>query len=194
MRILAIFLASALIPPCFAEEAEPPCADLTERAIDAALGDSVATYNLAVEFYTGRCVKQSYENAAILWERAAASGVVNAKNNLGFLLSQGLGVTKDMPRAVSLWKEAALAGHVESQLHFGDALFHGDGIAQDRALGLAWVLLANELVATTDEPGAGPELSEMAADGKAEMLKAHPEVLDQAIVLKATMDAPPEGR
>jgi len=194
MRIFTILLASALVSPCFAAEKDSPCADLTEKAIDAALGDSTATYNLAVEFYTGQCVKQSHENAAILWEKAAAMGVVNAKNNLGFLLSQGLGIKKDLPRAVSLWQEAAKAGHVEAQLHLGDALFYGDGIAQDKALGLAWVLLANDLVATTDEPGAGPELTKMAEDGKAEMLEANPGVLDRATSLKATLEMSRDGR
>lgn len=194
MRVLLLLLAAASVFPCFADEAEQPCADLATRAIDAALGDSVATYNLGVEFYIGRCVEQNHAKAAVLWERAAMSGLVNAKNNLGFLLSQGFGVDKDMARAVSLWQEAALAGHVEAQLHLGDALFRGDGIAQDRALGLAWVLLANDRVATTDEPGAGPELTDMAEDGKAEMLDAHPELLDQAMVLKAKIGATQAGR
>jgi TPR repeat protein len=194
MATLALALACLLAFPCQASEEEEPCADLTDKAVGAALGDTVATYNLAVEFYTGKCLKQSYTNAATLWEKAAAAGDSSAKNNLGFLLSRGLGVSKDPARAAGLWLEAAQEGHVEAQLHLGDALFYGHGVPQDQALGLAWVLRANDLAATASEPGAGAELVQMAADGKAEFLGSNPEILDRATVIKATLETSPDGR
>jgi len=111
-----ILLLSLLLVPGFAS-AEDQCGSLLNTAMGAALEDPTDTYNLGVEFYTGKCVEKSYEKAAKLWGRAAASGDTSAKNNLGYLLSEGLGVTQDQARAAQLWLEAAQAGHAESQAH-----------------------------------------------------------------------------
>lgn len=189
MKKSVTFVLAALALPSAAAEPADPCAPLVHTAIAAALGQPADTYNLAVEFYTGQCVTQNHENAAILWEKAAASGIVAAKNNLAFLFYQGLGVPKDSARAVALWSEAAQAGHVEAQLHLGDALFYGDGAPKDQVRGLAWVLLAAERAEAAVEPGAGPELIEMAREGKAELLRENSAILLQAESVKAELAA-----
>ncbi len=54
---------------------------------------------------------QSYERAAELWKQAAAQGNTDAKNNLGALYCNGLGVPKDVARGVALFKQAAAGGN-----------------------------------------------------------------------------------
>jgi len=176
-----LWLLLLLLPAC--SHAEDPCADLASTAIGAALEDPTDTYNLAVDFYTGKCVAKDYGKAAKLWERAAASGVTSAKNNLGYLLSEGLGVKQDQPRAAALWLEAAKAGHAESQVHLGNALFYGYGVPMDQARGLAWVLLATQSAADTPGTGGGPAVLEQAQDEQAKMLKVAPELESAAKAL-----------
>ncbi|GAB3361966.1 tetratricopeptide repeat protein [Lysobacter tyrosinilyticus] len=173
-----LLLSLLLLPAC--SRADDPCADLTDTAIGAALEDPTDTYNLAVEFYTGKCVEKDYGKAAKLWERAASSGVTSAKNNLGYLLSEGLGVKKDETRAAALWLEAARVGHAESQVHLGNAFFYGYGVPKDQVRGLAWVLHAAQAAVDDPDTGGGPAVLKQAQDEQAQMLKVAPELLEPA--------------
>jgi hypothetical protein len=167
------------------------CDGLTQTAIDAALGEPLATYNLGVYFYAGRCVRQDYSNAATLWETAAGFGIADAKNNLAFLLSEGRGVNKDPARAVRLWTEAARAGEDEAQVHLGHALFHGDGVDQDRTRGLAWVLRAIGTTPDGVRPDVRAKVLEMAEREKAAMLELDPALLAGAVQLEPEVDVAP---
>jgi Sel1 repeat len=185
------FLSTALLPG-FAMGADQvkKCDPEPARqvAINAALGHVTGLYDLGVEFYTGECVNQSYEKAALLWGRAAALDSIAAKNNLGFLLFKGWGVHEDQAKAVSLWREAALAGHSEAQIHLGEAIFKGRGTGQDSALGLAWVLQAIDSAKTrpsTPEGGGGEEIQHLALKARLEMLKERPSLLNAAIARKS---------
>lgn len=173
--------------PCLAGNEEVGCKGLTDTAVGAALGRPIDTYNLAVEFYTGRCVAKDYGNAALLWEKASAAGLNTAKNNLAYLLFEGLGVAKDLPRAAQLWREAAVAGMVESQLHLGTAYFNGWGVPMDRARGLAWVLQAIESPPGSDDLGVHAKVVEAAREEKAWMLTTAPDILQAAQALVATL-------
>jgi hypothetical protein len=115
---------------------------LTNLAIDAALDDPDALYNLGVEFYTGKRVKQDFSKSAQLWGKASELGVTSAKNNLGYLLYWGKGTKQDRVRAVELWRAAAHEGHDEAQRQLGSAIFDGLGAKQDRVAGTAWSLCA----------------------------------------------------
>ena len=115
---------------------------MANLAIDAALDSRSALYDLGVEFYSGRRVRQNYANAALLWRKAVALGSVGAQNNLGYLLFNGLGIERDAEAAVTLWRSAAQAGHIESQIHLGDAIFRGMGTGADDREGLAWAMCA----------------------------------------------------
>jgi hypothetical protein len=176
-----LWLSLLLLPAC--SRAEDPCADLAETAIGAALEDPTDTYNLAVEFYTGKCVDKDYEKAAKLWERASVFGVISAKNNFGYLLSEGLGVRKDEARAAALWLEAAQAGHAESQVHLGNALFYGYGVSKDQVRGLAWVLHAVQSATDDPDTGGGPAVLKTARNEQTKMLRAAPELLEPAKAL-----------
>jgi len=127
MALSAVVLLSACRPG-----ARASCA-LQDMAIDAATGDPVAQYNLAVEFYTGKRIARDYARAAVLWRQSAARGNTTAKNNLGFLTYQGWGVRADPAAAVRLWTEAAAGGESEANYHLGVAAIEGKGMEPDRA-------------------------------------------------------------
>ena len=81
---------------------------------------------------------QDYQQAAAQWSVAADAGDALAMNNLGFLLSSGMGVEKDQPRAFELWKAAAAAGVAESQFYLGYSFENGVAVAQDLGVAYAW--------------------------------------------------------
>jgi len=106
---------------------------MTDLAVDAAAGDSLARYNLAVELYRGDPLVRDYTKAATLWKQAMEQGSVDATNNYAYLLYYGLGISPDQARAVSLWKQAAALGQPESHFHLGDAALSGAGMRADTA-------------------------------------------------------------
>jgi len=187
----ALWVCLILLPAC--ARAGDECASLTNTAVGAALGDPTETYNLAVAFYTGKCVEKNYGRAAVLWEKAAAKGVISAKNNLGYLLSQGLGVREDDARAVAFWREAAIAGHAESQVHLGTAMFDGIGVPQDQVTGLAWVLRGVDSSTRYPDIGGGAEVLRMAQKEKARMLATAPLLLDAATERSASLELKVQG-
>lgn len=159
VAILGLLLSLAL-PAAAVDE-------LTRTAVEAALDDRDALYNLAVKFYIGAELPQSDAHAARLWQKAAALGSVAARNNLGFLTFEGRGVARDQRAAVQLWREAAAQGHSESQVHLGAALFDGQGVASDRVAGLRWVLFAEATAAARSrdpDAGGGEDIAAMARE------------------------------
>ena len=110
---------------------QPHSERVAKLAVDAATGDSIARYNLGVEFYRGDSIKRDYSKAAALWKQAMEQGSVDATNNYAYLLYYGLGVSRDQRRAVGLWRKAAGLGQVESHFHLGYAALEGGGTGRD---------------------------------------------------------------
>jgi hypothetical protein len=92
------------------------------------------SYNLGVDAWQ----KKNYAEAARQWSSAALSGDLNALNNLAFLYSSGMGVTRQSDVAVKLWRIAAHSGHSESQWHLGTAYEQGNGVPKDIVAAYAW--------------------------------------------------------
>jgi hypothetical protein len=83
MRMSFYFLILLLLATTIqAQEASPKCV-LQQLAIDAAIGDTLAQYNLAVEFFRGANVPQDYAKAANLWRKASDAG------DMGHLIISG---------------------------------------------------------------------------------------------------------
>ena len=94
-----------------------------------------------VKFYE----RKDYAKAAIVFERAAARGSVDAQRRLGFMYYHGEGVAQDNPRAVALFRKAAEAGDIQSASNLGMMFEFGMGAAQDEALAASWYRTAAEL-------------------------------------------------
>lgn len=124
----------------------------TERVPDSPYNSGVAAYR-----------SKNYSEAAAQWAIAAEAGDVSAKNNLAFLMFNGLGVEKQQQKALALWQSAAVQGHAESQWHLGNAYEKGQSVEEDHAVAYAWYRCA--IASAELHLKAGPDSTEeMIAD------------------------------
>lgn len=131
-------LILAIASSCVYAE-EDPCADLLDTAINAALNDPYAQYNLAVAHWLGECVEQDLSISRVLWRAALNPDLPEAYNNLGFLLYHGHGGEIDRQGAVELWRRGIEVGSLEAQIHLASARLDRQHLAYDekRAYALA---------------------------------------------------------
>ena len=98
-------------------------------------GDADAQFNLGQAYRLGRGVPISLGQAKSWFERAAASGHLDAQTTLGLLLFQN----GDQAEGLKWLRRAAEADEPRALLVYGTALYNGDGVTQDRLLGYAYV-------------------------------------------------------
>ena len=136
--ILFLIVTTAYAQQNSATTTSSPKCELQELAILAALGDTAAEYNLAVEFFSGRDLPRDYAKAAILWKKASDGGHIGAHNNLGYLKYYGRGIAQDYAKGIRLWRFAAERGWAESQVHLGQAYSDGRFLESDYIEAYAW--------------------------------------------------------
>jgi cell division septation protein DedD len=98
-------------------------------------GDADAQFNLGQAYRLGRGVGINLSVAQTWFQRAAASGHVDAQTTLGLLLFQN----GDQAQGLKWLKQAAEQGEPRALLVYGTALYNGDAVTQDRILGYAYV-------------------------------------------------------
>ena len=98
-------------------------------------GDADAQFNLGQAYRLGRGVPISLGQAKTWFERAAASGHLDAQTTLGLLLFQN----GDQAEGLKWLRRAAEADEPRALLVYGTALYNGDAVTQDRLLGYAYV-------------------------------------------------------
>ncbi|HEX8692840.1 MAG TPA: hypothetical protein VF746_10495 [Longimicrobium sp.] len=152
-------------------------AELQALAIDAALGDRQARYNLAVQFYRGEKVPRDYAKAGALWRQAAAQGDLSAKNNLGFLLYHGYGMPAAPAEAVALWREAATGGQSEAHWHLGQVARDGKLRAPDPVEAYARFRAAILIAGRSSDATEG----EIAKDARADLWKLRPRLSPEQV-------------
>jgi hypothetical protein len=167
MRNLAFSLLIILAASsAYAQNATANQCRLQEMAINAALGDATAQYNLGVEFYRGEDVPRDYSKAAVMWRRASDGGIIAAFNNLGYLTYNGYGVKQDYAEGVRLWRVAAEKGLAESQVHLGQAYSDGKYLGRDYIEAYAWAEAgrynAEQQIKMNDYPDIARKILEMA--------------------------------
>ena len=112
------------------EQMDPEQALLKEEADQ---GDMFAQYNLAVCYYHGTGIEQSYTEAARYFKLAADQGSVLGIYNYGVCLYDGNGVDQDLEQAALYFKSAADFGCIEAQVAYARCLKTGEGVQQDMA-------------------------------------------------------------
>jgi TPR repeat protein len=137
-RCLFVFAFFVFAVPLCGQELKAANCELQELAIEAALGDPTAQYNLAVEFHRGEKVPQDLAKAAVLWRMATKVGNIGAFNNLGHLTYYGRGIKQDYAEGVRLWRVAAMKGFAESQVHLSYAYTDGKFLRKDAIEAYAW--------------------------------------------------------
>lgn len=93
-------------------------------------------------YLRGTLVPQNYIEAKKWLNLAAEQGHVGAKNDLAYILYNGLGGERDYHKALELYEQAALRGDILAQANTGLMHATGTGTATDRARGYAWYSLA----------------------------------------------------
>ncbi|MED5341485.1 MAG: tetratricopeptide repeat protein [Pseudomonadota bacterium] len=91
-------------------------------------GDAEGQNNIAYLYERGMGVKQSYENAKLWYELAAAQGLPEAKHNLAMLTYLGHINNRDTRISVDLFREAADAGLRPSVYMLGVLYMEGEGV------------------------------------------------------------------
>lgn len=167
--LLSSLIWILLVASTQGQEAMPAKCELQNLAIDAALGDSVAQYNLGVEFFRGNKLSRDYAKAANLWRKASDAGEVAASNNLGFLKYYGRpGVEQDYREGIRLWRVAAEQGFAESQVHLGEAYSDGRFLQSDFVEAYAWAKAgkyhSSRVTEKLDKPNIDEAIAKMAED------------------------------
>ena len=98
-------------------------------------GDADAAFNLGQAYRLGRGVPTNLAAAKTWFERAAATGHVDAQTTLGLMLFEN----RDRVGGIRWLKASAEKGEPRALLVYGTALFNGDGVKQDPILGYALV-------------------------------------------------------
>ncbi|MEO6433477.1 MAG: SPOR domain-containing protein [Sphingomicrobium sp.] len=101
----------------------------------AEAGDSDAQFNLGQAYRLGRGVTLNLAVAKTWFERAAASGHVDAQTTLGLLLFQN----GEQSEGLKWLGKAAEHGEARAMLIYGTALVNGDTVTQDPVMGYAFV-------------------------------------------------------
>lgn len=135
---------------------------LQDLAIDAALGDPEAQYNLGVEFHRGDNIPRDYSKAATMWRLSSKAGVIESNNNLGYLTYYGKGVKQDYAEGLRLWRIAAEKGFAESQIHVGYAYSDGKYFKQDYLEAYAWAKTGKHYAQQMGDADLGKAVAEMA--------------------------------
>jgi len=123
MRYAAILLVCVLAIPALGEENS--CDHILDLAVEAALDDPKAQYNLAVEHWRGECVPKDLSKSRVLWRNTLSDESPESYNNLGFLLYYGYGGDEDHKEAIRLWKQGIEYGSLESMIHLANANLDG---------------------------------------------------------------------
>ncbi len=74
--------------------------------------------------------------------KAAEQGNAIAQGNLGFVYSEGLGVTQDYAEAARWYRKAAEQGYAKAQGNLGVMYERGQGVPQDYVQAHMWFNLA----------------------------------------------------
>ena len=101
-------------------------------------GDAEAARRLALMYYEGEGLKQSYAKAAKWFRSALKNGDAEAPRYLGLMYAEGLGVGQNFAKAAECFREAAERGDAWGQFNLGVLYYGGEGVEQDYTKAMEW--------------------------------------------------------
>ena len=107
-------------------------------------GNSDAQYAIALMFYEGFGVEQSYEAAATWMRKAVEQGHAHAQYQLARMFYNGFGVEQSYQEAVIWKRKAAEQGHAHAQYKLALMFYNGVGVEQSYEDALTWMRKAAE--------------------------------------------------
>jgi|APGre2960657505_1045072.scaffolds.fasta_scaffold10432_2 hypothetical protein len=118
---------------------EPYSESLVEKAEK---GNAKAQVDLGYNYYFGKGVVKSYEQANYWYKKAADQGNANAQSNLASNYCEGRGIEKDMNKAIDLTRKAANQGFAPAQDGLALMFCQGKGVKVDTTEAFKWHLKA----------------------------------------------------
>jgi len=112
--------------------------DVNRTLNRANAGDSIAQYEMGLQYADGEGVPQNYQDAMAWFAKAAENGNDKAQWKLGLGYMKGIGVPHDERKAVVWFKRAANQGDVRAQSALSDAYLSGRGIPRDYVRAYTW--------------------------------------------------------
>ena len=101
-------------------------------------GVSMAQNLVGKMYLRGQGVPRDYNQALLLFRKAASQGLPNAQNNLGVMYAAGQGVQQDYKQAIVWFREAANQGYALAMDNLADMYMKGLGVNQDKAEAYRW--------------------------------------------------------
>jgi TPR repeat protein len=89
-------------------------------------------------YLRGQGVPRDYNQALLLFRKAASQGLANAQNNLGVMYAAGQGVQQNYKQAIVWFREAADQGYALAMDSLGDMYMMGLGVTPDKAEAYRW--------------------------------------------------------
>ncbi|MBY0249094.1 MAG: sel1 repeat family protein [Nitrospiraceae bacterium] len=89
-------------------------------------------------YLRGQGVPLDYNQALLLFRKAASLGLPNAQNNLGVMYAAGQGVQQDYKQAIFWFREAANQGYALAMNGLADMYMKGLGVDPDKAEAYRW--------------------------------------------------------
>ena len=89
-------------------------------------------------YLRGQGVPLDYNQALLLFRKAASQGLPNAQNNLGVMYAAGQGVQQDHKQAIVWFREAANQGYALAMNNLADMYMKGLGVNPDKAEANRW--------------------------------------------------------
>lgn len=105
---------------------------------EAAQGDDIAQYMLALMYEKGEGVPKDKKEAAKWYHKAAEQGNAIAQCNLALMYKKGEGVQQDKKEAIELFRKAASHGSAEARYNLGVCYQYGEGLSRDYKAAVNW--------------------------------------------------------
>jgi hypothetical protein len=116
--------------------------DVNRTLSQANAGDSMAQYEMGLQYADGKDLPQNYEDAMAWFAKAAENGNDKAQWKLGLGYMKGIGVPHDERKAVAWFKRAANEGDGRAQSALSDAYLSGRGIPRDYVRAYTWAAIS----------------------------------------------------
>jgi TPR repeat protein len=125
-----------------------------EIRVAATKGNTVAQYELGLDYYNGEGVLQDDQQAALWFRKSAEQGYAEAQYNLAHMYAHGKGVPQDDRQAISWYRKAAEQGIVEAEYNLG-LMLSNNSPARDLAQAAMWFRKAADRGYVEAESGLG---------------------------------------
>ncbi|WP_139141383.1 tetratricopeptide repeat protein, partial [Acinetobacter baumannii] len=116
----------------------------SQNLVQEKSSEALRLYEEGQKYFLGKDVKQNYQKALELFQKASDQGLAEAQNDLGGMYFEGLGTTQDYQKAFKYFDSAANQKLAAAQYNLGLMYDKGLYIQKDRKKALELYELSTE--------------------------------------------------